>query len=261
MESIKNGYINSYGEKNLCSTGVELKEFFVENSCEKMFAFATSAMRSAKNKDELIKKFHQATNIPVSVLTGRDESYCDYLSLKYYCNEQHGMGVDLGGGSFQLIKYSEENLYSKSYPLGVLRLKQRFLSSLFATDEEEENIKNCIINEVSTDRLLPSDEKTLNIMGGTGSAVKKLAYYCGVTKDNKQSYFTLDEFDLIGQKINELGDKKEQFLRKQVFGREDTIMVGFVILKTLCNVLKVDGVNIMDSGVREGFILNKIKKM
>ncbi len=86
-----------------------LDTFRVPN--EKIFAFGTSALRSAKNREEVIEKIMQETQIPVKVIDGAEEASLIYDGVKQAVSfEEVSMIVDIGGGSVEFIICNSERV-------------------------------------------------------------------------------------------------------------------------------------------------------
>lgn len=95
------------------------------------FVLATSAVRSARNRDAFVRKLQQGSGLPVRVLSGEEESFLIHLGIA----SKAGIGaqeilktIDIGGGSAE-ISWSRGLNYlgGHSYDLGTIRLSKRFL--------------------------------------------------------------------------------------------------------------------------------------
>lgn len=111
-----------------------IQRALTENSGEKphfTFIIATSAVRSAKNREAFVKKVEQKTELPVRVLSGPEESYLIHMGI---INETGAQGIvktiDIGGGSAE-VSWSKDRRYlsGQSYELGAIRLARRFLNT------------------------------------------------------------------------------------------------------------------------------------
>ena len=64
--------------------------------------FATEAMRTAKNRDEMLQSIQQATGLTVSILSPRKECLLGALGARSGFHHVDGIFMDLGGGSVQM---------------------------------------------------------------------------------------------------------------------------------------------------------------
>ncbi len=98
-----------------------LKLYEVEN----VIAYATSAMRDAKNGKEIIKKVKDETGINIEIISGDLEAsiiYETHVAEKMDTNNSY-LYIDVGGGSTELNLFSEGKLiFKKSFNIGTIRL-------------------------------------------------------------------------------------------------------------------------------------------
>src|SRR5207248_4223186 len=93
-----------------------------------VYAVATSAIRDAANRDELLREVAARTSIPVRVLPTHEEARYGYLAIANSTTLVDGFGLDIGGGSVQAMKIEGRRLRADaSWPLGSVRMSERFL--------------------------------------------------------------------------------------------------------------------------------------
>jgi len=92
-------------------------------------AIATSAMREARNRSELVHRVREAAQFDIDVISGAEEAYLLKLGVQTKVNLSKGRSllVDVGGGSVELVVTDDGDVESaNSYRLGALRLKEMF---------------------------------------------------------------------------------------------------------------------------------------
>lgn len=90
-------------------------------------ACATSAMRDAKNTDDIIRKVKLETDIQIQVITGDMEAELIFENhIAETLDKDHSyMYIDVGGGSTELSFFSNGNLvFRESFNIGTIRLLQ-----------------------------------------------------------------------------------------------------------------------------------------
>ena len=88
-------------------------------------AIATSAMREAENKQEIVEKLASSTGIKVEIISGEEEArlVTRAISQKVNINNGNYLFIDIGGGSIELIAMvNGEMLKKESYVLGMVRV-------------------------------------------------------------------------------------------------------------------------------------------
>lgn len=106
-------------------------------------ACATSAMRDAKNGEEIIKKIKHDTGIDIEIISGSDEAAFIYENhVAENLDKEHSyLYIDVGGGSTELTFFSNNKLVFKdSYNIGTIRLLKNKVKD-DAWDEMKDSIK------------------------------------------------------------------------------------------------------------------------
>jgi exopolyphosphatase/guanosine-5'-triphosphate,3'-diphosphate pyrophosphatase len=88
-------------------------------------AYATSAMREAKNGDEVVKLIKQEANIDLEIIHGSKEAKVIYASHAEQTIDKSKsyLYIDVGGGSTELSLFSAgELMASKSFNIGTIRI-------------------------------------------------------------------------------------------------------------------------------------------
>ena len=94
-------------------------------------AFATSAMRDAKNSSEIIKRIAASTGIQIEIISGDKEADLVYENhIAENMDKEHSyLYVDVGGGSTEVSFYSKGiSVFKKSFNIGTIRLLQNGVS-------------------------------------------------------------------------------------------------------------------------------------
>ncbi|MBS7298368.1 MAG: hypothetical protein KIG65_04740 [Eubacteriales bacterium] len=201
-------------------------------------AFATSAFRELKNADEVVAYIKDYTGTEITVLSGEEETECDFMSLQRLA--KNGVGIDLGGGSCQVIAFDTSEFSGNSYPVGVKRIKNKFVSGILPNRTEMQNIYKYIKQEITIN--FKSD--VLYIFGGTARAIEKLG---------DKDVISIDDLDrLIALAFDE---NAENILRQKVKSRVDTVIVGAVIFRAIADAVGVKELKVVNCSVRDGFVL------
>ena len=89
---------------------------------------ATSAIRDARNGDELLQAIRERMRLDPRVISGREEARYGYLAIVNSTTIEHGFGLDIGGGSIQALRIEDRRLTAaESLPLGSVRVSEEFL--------------------------------------------------------------------------------------------------------------------------------------
>lgn len=91
---------------------------------ERVLAFATSAVRDAVNREELLQVLRARCGLEVDVLSGAEEANLAYLGA---AEGRRALVLDIGGGSTELVYGAGAVQRAVSLQAGAVRLKERFM--------------------------------------------------------------------------------------------------------------------------------------
>jgi len=97
--------------------------------CDRVLAFATSAIRSASNGAQFVEKVKETLGITIHIISGDREAEMIYhgVQLSGSLSQEAQLVMDIGGGSTEFIICNEDEIFWKrSYELGVSRLLEKF---------------------------------------------------------------------------------------------------------------------------------------
>jgi exopolyphosphatase/guanosine-5'-triphosphate,3'-diphosphate pyrophosphatase len=100
--------------------------------CDHTFAFATSALREARNGREFISRARSLFGIEIELISGDREAelICEGVRASLDLNDEPVCIMDIGGGSTEfVIANAHEIFWKKSYLLGVSRLTDKIQPS------------------------------------------------------------------------------------------------------------------------------------
>lgn len=130
---------------------------------EDMKACATSAMRDAKNADEIIKRIFDETEIVLNVISGQEESKLIINSFMHQLKPTLPyIHIDVGGGSTEIsLIQNQITIETRSFNIGTVRLREKKVS------KNDWNEMNSWVKSVFTD--IPQIKAI-----GTGGNINKL---------------------------------------------------------------------------------------
>ena len=231
LKHTKDGILSIVGIKELNLTIQKEIEFFNQNGIFEIYAFATSAMRDVKNFDEV----NQYCDTEIELLSEEDEAMCDFYALKNELGDiSSGVGIDLGGGSCQIIVFDEGKVrYFSSFPIGVKRLYNKFgkyKSTIF------EYIKE-VIKDVPNVK-----SEYLYVMGGTGKTINKIL----------NGEITVDALDNEKPPFND--EKCYDGFREM---SKNTVPYGVDVISVIAKKFSAKKIKILNCGSRDGFVVKK----
>jgi len=135
-------------------------------------AFATSAVRDASNGYLLVQKVKEKLGIDIEVISGDREAELVYKGIResILLYNENVLMLDIGGGSNELIIANKDNIYwKKSFPLGVVRMKEIIDPSDPITDSDIEYYISYIDNILGSFFEEIQKYKPTLLIGSSGS--------------------------------------------------------------------------------------------
>ena len=98
------------GERSLRDVVVEALRIAEDKGVEDLIAFATSAVREAKNGEEVLARIRDQTGAQITVMTGNDEARLTFLAARRWFGWSSGrlLIIDIGGGSLEMAAGPDE---------------------------------------------------------------------------------------------------------------------------------------------------------
>ncbi len=260
--------LTAEGIDRLCQAVESLGRLFVAVPCDRVIYFGTSALRSLENGEDVLEQVKNRTGVDITVISGQEEAYYDYVSLKQYLKQPakqtaSALGLDLGGGSGQLFYFDKDKLMaSSSYEIGCLRLYNNHVSGVLPTGKES----NAICKQVRSQLQNGSDFSkygmdTLYVMGGTGRACAKLYQSLqGKGKQEGGSRISVVQLRELVTTVQELGLQGVRIINRLFPERLCSIMPGLLSILTVAEYTGVKQVCIIKEGIREGVLLAEQEK-
>jgi len=143
-----------------------------EYSPEKIYAFATSAIRDASNGKKFANEVQKRFNIYIIIIPGEREAEMIYKGVRQsvQLGEKPVLILDIGGGSNEFIIGNKSGIFWKhSFNLGMARMLELFPPSDPITEKEIRELERYF--EMELENLYPAvnEFKPLTLIGASGS--------------------------------------------------------------------------------------------
>lgn len=258
---------------------------------------ATAAARSVSNADTLLK-ICEETNIPLNIISGDREAELTFSgalsgtkqrspqiisSSSQLATPQSSalafpqIVIDIGGGSTEIILgLPQKILFKKSFNIGVVKLKEKYVSQFPLSSETQANLQREIhqtfsekANHLQTEitRCLAENKNTssnasINIIAVAGTPTTLAAAAIGKFDPNQIDGFVFSRTQLQDWKYRLSALTPEAI--EQTFcvpkGRSDVLVVGVMILIGALEALNAQQLQVSTRGLRFGLLLEHWQK-
>jgi len=234
-----------------------------EVQAEDIIAVATSALREAENRSDLIDQITSQTGVKITVISGNEEARLIWLGIRkdIHCKNTHTLFIDIGGGSTEVsIGDAYDQLFSCSLKLGAIRTTQAVVPAGYQksyTNNLLDKLKSSILEQITP--VIPDlqNYSCLQAYGSSGTILTLEAIarnYRETAPDHIAGILTPHE---LNQVLEHLGEKSLEDRRK-VEGlnpaRADIIIAGACILQMILQKADVQEIEVTDRGLRDGLL-------
>ena len=226
-------------------------------------AVATSAVRDAANRDEFLDRVKREAGFEVELVSGEEEARRTMLGIRsgLPIGMTDVLALDIGGGSTEFIlDRPGQKPVVHSIDVGVVRLCERLLHHDPPTDDEVHQAREWVARETKVAVADMGNYQTVTFVGTAGTITslaamaQKLSTYEPARIHNYQLQLTtiqeLEHTLLSRKKSDRVG------LPGLENGREEVIVAGAIIIRTIMETLGNSSVLVSDLGLREGVLLD-----
>jgi exopolyphosphatase/guanosine-5'-triphosphate,3'-diphosphate pyrophosphatase len=232
-----------------------------QNKTDEILAFATSALREAKNGLKIISNINEKYGIDLQILEGADEASMTFLAVRRWLGWSAGklLVLDIGGGSLEIATGSNENPDTAlSLPLGASRLTREFLTGDPFNSKSIDQLTKYVTNTFKS--KLPKTLKThdANHSVATSKTFRTLAR---ITSHWYGDDIKILERSSLNSAISRLVAMTHD-LRTDLPGvsmsRSGQIVAGAIAANEVMGMLDLDQVEICPWALREGILLRRL---
>lgn len=243
QDAFSEGKISEVNIKRIIKSMKAFKLLMKVHGVKDYLAFATSALREAKNGSKVVEKVLEKSGIKIEIIDGKKEAkiISNTTIFDTISKEKTFLYVDVGGGSTEFsVLIKGKRTYSKSFKIGTVRLLNDKVSDETWQAAEE------WVNEHTQ-----GHEKIYLL--GTGGNINKLHKMAGIIDDRPISYLTLNA---LSNKLNLLTYEERIVKLGLNPDRSDVILpAAKLFLKTLnwsgAKDIYVPKVGLSDGMIRE----------
>ncbi len=239
-----------------------------ELGCDEVIAFATSAVRDARNSAEVLERVSVEAGVDLVVLSGEDESRLTFLAVRRWFGWSAGnlICVDIGGGSLELgVGADEDPDQIASLPLGAGRLTRDW----FDSDPPSKSKLNALRDHVEAElaepvkRLLASAAP--DRVGATSKTFRTLARLAGAAPSSAgprvPRVLTRNGLRQVTALISRMSSSDLAELDGVSPARAHQTLAGAVVAAAAMDALGVGEVELCPWALREGVILRRLDQL
>lgn len=240
---------DSLTERSMAATISALQTFIAElikSGAEEIAAFATEAVRSAKNGGKFLLRVKKETGLDIDLIGGDEEGE---LALLGAVGDKDGAVIDIGGASAEISAVKDKKIiYSHSLPLGAVRLYGK-------CGDDENKLKNLVDARIVEYGKVPT-ELDFYAVGGTATTLAALDMRLDKYDENKVDGYVLTraalekDYALIAAADRQTRIEKLRIQEK----RADIIGCGAFLLLEIMRTFGIEKVTVKESDNLLGYM-------
>lgn len=262
LGGINQGIVQKKGIERAVNALKNFKAIIDQHSVSKIFAFGTSALRNARNADDVIQKIKLASNIDVSIISGDQEAEFIYKGVRSAMDlgNEPSLIVDIGGGSVEFIIASKNEIFwKKSIEIGAQRLLEKFQkhdpilpSEITELDQHfETSLQELILN---LNKLNPS-----TLIGSSGtfdtlSEIHSIRQSIHYREENSETPLTHESFYTIYKEFISKNRAERLLIPGMIEMRVDMIVVACCLIRFLLEQHTFQAMRVSTYSLKEGVL-------
>jgi exopolyphosphatase/guanosine-5'-triphosphate,3'-diphosphate pyrophosphatase len=259
------GKLTRKGADKLISTVDEFAKIATSSGCVELMAFATSAVRDARNSEDVLARVASETGVTLQVLSGVDESRLTFLSVRRWYGWSAGriINIDIGGGSLELSNGAdEEPEVALSLPLGAGRLTREWLPDDPPGRRRVAVLRDWLDSEVADAAAIVLKAGSPDLAVATSKTFRSLARLTGAAPSGAgprvKRTLTASGLRQLIAFISRMTAADRAELEGVSVERSPQIVAGALVAEASMRALGIDAVDICPWALREGLILRKL---
>ncbi|MBF4572768.1 Ppx/GppA family phosphatase [Herbiconiux sp. VKM Ac-1786] len=229
---------------------------------EELLPMATSALREARNGEEVLARIEASTGVALRVLSGEDEGRLTFLAIRRWYGWSSGniLLFDIGGGSLEIAAGSDEYPeVAVSLPLGAGRTTVQFFPSDPPTPAQMLELRAHSRQVMRADALpLFAGQPPFDHVVGSSKTIRSLARLAGSTRPGATGdIVTLRRSELKDwiPRLGQLPAEARQALPGITPDRTFQIVAGAIVLHSVMKLYDVEELEVSPWALREGILL------
>ncbi|MQA83584.1 MAG: hypothetical protein GEV03_02855 [Streptosporangiales bacterium] len=264
----RDGAINGPTARRLVSAVQQAVRAAEAEGTDQVIAFATSAVRDATNREEIIEQVASATGVTLGILPGEDEARLTFLAARAWYGWSAGqmLLLDIGGGSLEIaVGDGTEPAAGLSLPLGAGRLTREHLPDDPPRHKQLRRLHRHVDEQLAATLGALSDQPPPVQAVATSKTFTQLAKLTGAPKAKAGPYAhrVLDRGRLraLLPRLAKMTDKQRAKLRGVSKSRARQVLAGAVVAEAVMTSLDLESVHICPWTLREGITQRRLQTL
>jgi exopolyphosphatase/guanosine-5'-triphosphate,3'-diphosphate pyrophosphatase len=265
---LADGSIGQAGIERVCVAASQAVEIAERQAIDMLYAFVTSAVRDATNRDHVLDQIENAAGIRPQYLSGDEEARLTYLAVHRWYGWSAGrlLLLDIGGGSMEIVLGRDaEPQLAISLPLGAGRLTREMLPDDPPSRAQFKAMRRHIRDTLRAiaDRVRWEGDPRRVV--ATSKTFKQLARLSGSAPQRKGPFvrrgLARSDVQTWIPRLAKMTAAERAKLRGVSLPRGRQILAGAVVADQTMAALDIDALEICPWALREGIVLRHLESI
>ena len=227
------------------------------NGIDKIYAYATAAVRRAKNQKSFLDEVAVTCGIKIKVLSVEEQATLVYQGVINSMEIPRGLIMEMGGGSTNLIYYNRRNLiHYESLPFGAVTLTDLFKNDSEIPEQRNKKIEDFMREHLDKIPWLKEIEPDTQLIG-VGGSFRNLGRISRMLR--KYPFNMTHNYEVPGAEFNQIYDMIKVLdldstmkIKGLSSGRADIFPSALAAMKSVVDYVGFNKITISGCGLREG---------
>ncbi|AIR99764.1 Ppx/GppA phosphatase family protein [Streptomyces glaucescens] len=262
------GAIGPHGIDRLTAVVHDALQAAEDKGVEELLPFATSAVREARNADEVLARVRAGTGVELQVLSGAEEARLTFLAVRRWFGWSAGklLVLDIGGGSLEIAYgMDEEPDAAVSLPLGAGRLTAAWLPGDPPAPDDVRALRRHVRAQIARTVGEFSRFGAPDHVVATSKTFKQLARIAGAARSAEGLYVQRElkraSLESWVPRLAAMSADERAELPGVSEGRAGQLLAGALVAEGAMDLFRVETLEICPWALREGIILRRLDHM
>ncbi|MFE0492918.1 Ppx/GppA phosphatase family protein [Streptomyces griseoaurantiacus] len=264
----EDGAIGTEGVDRLVAVVREALQAAEDKGVEDLLPFATSAVREARNADEVLARVREETGVELQVLSGEEEARLTFLAARRWFGWSAGklLVLDIGGGSLEIAYgIDEQPDAAVSLPLGAGRLTAGRLPGDPPAPDDVRALRKHVRAEIARTVGVFSRFGSPDHVVATSKTFRQLARIGGAARSAEGLYvqreLKRESLEAWVPRLASMTTRERADLPGVSEDRAHQLVAGALVAEAAMDLLGVESLEICPWALREGVILRSLDQM
>lgn len=228
-----------------------------------VYAFATSVIRDAPNRDEVLAQVASATGTRLRVMSGEEEARLAYVAARHWAGERASslLVLDIGGGTVEVASgSSRQPRTTHSLPLGARTVTRAWkLDEAVSSKRRLAEVRDHLSDRLAEVADLPRADPDGRVLA-CSKTFTQLARYTTAGSDRSRTpqRLTLDEVRAAVGVLARNGSAGRGRLPGISRHRAGQSLAGALVAEALMEACRATSVEVSPWSTREGLLLERL---